>query len=324
VAGGAIGSSAVPDVVLLGPQRFTRTLGAAVAAAGVEGLLAVVTAGWQEREAEDLELFEHLGERTENLMLYARGEDVLEQDAELGRAHRERQEQVRETQQIYRGRLAHALAALREIEERPGDPARLQPEIESALAAVRALDAHHLARIAAAHAEFEARFAPSKRPVLQRHARQIDRHLGRAVAVAIAGGHVAILVNRLRLFGLGPRIAGKTVFAWSAGAMAIADRVVVFHHFPPQGQGFTEVLEAGLALARGIVPLPHAHRRLALDDARRLSRLARRFGPAACVTMADGATMTLPSGTADAGAWRCGPGIDRIRDDGRLEPLETA
>jgi hypothetical protein len=76
----------MPSLTLLGPQRFTPTLGEAVARAGVTGRLASVTAGWQEREAEDLELHEHLGERTENLMLYARSEDVLARDPELERA----------------------------------------------------------------------------------------------------------------------------------------------------------------------------------------------------------------------------------------------
>ena len=105
-------------VVLLGPQRFTPTLGAAVARVGVEGRLASVTAGWQEREDEDLELHEHLGERTVNLMLYARGEDVFERDPELFRAHRERQGRLRELQELYRARLAHASAAWRELYER--------------------------------------------------------------------------------------------------------------------------------------------------------------------------------------------------------------
>jgi hypothetical protein len=46
---------------------------------------------------------------------------------------------------------------------------------------------------------------------------------------------VAVLVNRLRLFGLGDLVADKTVFAWSAGAMAVSERVVLFHDDPPQG-----------------------------------------------------------------------------------------
>jgi hypothetical protein len=89
-------------VVLLGPQRFTPTLGEAVAATGFAGRLASVTAGWQEREGEDLELHEHLGERTVNLMLYARAEDAFERDPELFAAHRERQGRLRELQEIYR------------------------------------------------------------------------------------------------------------------------------------------------------------------------------------------------------------------------------
>ena len=43
-------------VILLGPQRLTPTLVNAVRGAGVEGDVAVVTAGWQEREEEVDEL----------------------------------------------------------------------------------------------------------------------------------------------------------------------------------------------------------------------------------------------------------------------------
>jgi hypothetical protein len=311
----------MPSLTLLGPQRFTPTLGEAVARAGVRGRLASVTAGWQEREAEDLELHEHLGERTENLMLYARSEDALERDRELERAYRERQERLRDLQEIYRGRLAHALAALRELEARDDDPAWIGPERDSALAAIRDLDAHHLSRIVAVHADFETRLAPAARPAIQRHARQIDRQLERSEAVAIAGGHVAILLNRLRLFDLGARIRTKPIFAWSAGAMVLAERVVVFHHFPPQGQGITEVLESGLGLAPGIVPLPHAHRRLALEDPERLSRIARRFAPALSVAMSDGGALERDPAS---GSWRSAGGMSRILADGTLESLDAA
>jgi hypothetical protein len=308
----------MPSLTLLGPQRFTPTLGEAVRRRGISGRLASVTAGWQEREAEDLELHEHLGERTENLMLYARSEDALERDGELESAYRERQERLRELQQIYRGRLAHAIAALREVEAREGDPEWLRPELDSALAAMRDLDAHHFGRIRSVHAEFEARWKPAERASIRRHVRQIERQLARAEGVAIAGGHVAILLNRLRLFDLGPKIAPKAIFAWSAGAMVLAERVVVFHHFPPQGQGITELLEAGLALAPGLVPLPHAHRRLALDNAKRLSRLSRRFAPAQCVAMGDGGCLELDGAT---GRWIARGGMSRIEADGNVEPM---
>lgn len=309
----------MPTVVLLGPQRFTPTLGEAVAAAGVGGRLASVTAGWQEREAEDLELHEHLGERTANLMLFSRGEDVFERDAELAAAHRERQDRLRELQALYRIRVGHAQAALRELHERGGEASLLDPIKEEARRMVRDIDAAHLASTRAVHAEFDRAFAPAARPALARHAAAVGRILERSEALLIAGGHLAILLDRLRLFGVAGRVAGRTVFAWSAGAMAIAERVVLFHHFPPQGYGNTEVLENGLALARGVVPLPHARRRLALDDRRRVALLARRFAPAACVAMGDGGWMI-----DDGAGWEPGPGMSRLAPDGSVGPLEAA
>ncbi|MDQ1348614.1 MAG: hypothetical protein QG573_1989 [Acidobacteriota bacterium] len=315
----------MPTVTLLGPQRFTPTLGEAVARAGIAGRLASVTAGWQEREAEDLELHEHLGERTMNLMLYARSEDAFERDPELAAAYRERQERLRELQEIYRSRLGYAQTALRELEMRSGDPELLAPERESALQAIRALDEHHLARVDEAHAAFVRQHRPAGRPAIERHSRQIVRQIERVEGLAIAGGHVAILVNRLRLFDLDKKLKGKAVFAWSAGAMAIAERVVLFHHSPPQGYGNTEVLEHGLGLVRGLVLFPHARRRLALDDRRRVALLARRFAPAICVAMADGAWMALDglgrSTVASPAAH--GSGMSRLMPDGTVASLEA-
>jgi hypothetical protein len=299
-------------------------LGDAVARAGISGKLASVTAGWQEREAEDLELHEHLGERTLNLMLYARSEDVLERDAELAAAYRERQERLRELQDLYRARLGYALTALRELALRSGTPELLRPEREAAMVAVRDLDAHHLARVDEIHESFRRHFDPARRPAVERHARQIDRQLEGVDGVAIAGGHVAILINRLRLFDLQSKLAGKSVFAWSAGAMVISERIILFHHFPPQGHGNTELLERGLGLARDLVLFPHARRRLALDDPRRVSLLARRFAPARCIAMADGAWMALDEqGRAplDAPEFRAS-GMSRLMPDGRLEALD--
>jgi hypothetical protein len=329
----------VPTVVLLGSQRFTPTLGEAVAAAGVAGRLASVTAGWQEREGEDLELHEHLGERTVNLMLYARGEDVFERDPELAAAHRERQERLRELQAIYRLRLAHAQAALRELltelvdggalesvtrrgRRRIGDPL-LAAEVRAAREEIRALDRRHLERTNALHDAFEAQWRPRDRPVLARHAAAVERLLERADGLLIAGGHVAILANRLRLFGLGERIGERAVFAWAAGAMAATERIVLFHHSPPQGYGNTELLEAGLGLAPGVVAFPHPRRRLDLGDRRRVEALARRFAPADCLALEDGGWVIFESG-AGRSRRRIGPGVSRFDAAGDVEPVEAA
>ena len=100
--------------------------------------------------------------------------------------------------------------------------------------------------------------------------------------------------------------------------MAVGERIVLFHHFPPQGHGNTEVLEAGLGLVRGVVPLPHARRRLDLDDPKRMSRLARRFAPARCLALDDGACVRS---SATAGA-RSGRGVSRLAADGAVERLD--
>ena len=309
----------MPAVTLLGPQRFEPTLGAAVRAAGVEGVLASVTAGWQEREAEDLELHEHLGERSVNLKLYARSEEVFGRDPELFRAHRERQEKLRALQEVYRLRLAHLKRAARELLAREGDAELLEPEREAAIAALRELDAHHLGRIRAINDRFEADWRPLERAAVARHVGQIARALDGVQALAIAGGHVAILLNRLRLFGLDRLLGGRRVFAWAAGAMAVADRVVLFHDSPPQGQGNAEVLEAGLGWAAGVVPLPHARRRLALDDRLRVALFARRFAPALCVALDDGARLR----SADLG-YQADEGVRRLGVDGAVVTLGAA
>jgi len=306
----------MPVVSLLGPQRFTPTLGQAVAAAGVRGRLASVTAGWQEREGEDLELHEHLGERTVNLMLYARGEDLFERDPDLFRAHRERQERLIELQSIYR----HRLAGLREEAWRllalDGDPALLEPERDDAIRAMARLDTHHLVRVAEIHRDFEAAWRPRERPAAARHLAAIERILDDSAALAIAGGHVAILVNRLRLFGLAERIGERAVFAWSGGAMAVCRRVVLFHDSPPQGAGAAELLESGLGLAPGIVALPHARRRLRLGDATRVRLLARRFFPDRPLALDDGAFLILRDGATVAAS-----GVHRLAEDGALAEL---
>jgi hypothetical protein len=315
----------VPVVVLLGPQRFTRTLGAAVAGAGVEGLLAVVTAGWQEREAEDLDLFEHLGRRTINLMLYARSEDVFERDPDLFRAHRERQERLRELQSLYRIRLHAAREAARQLLERRAGRAGadlIEGEQEAALQELRRLDAHHLRRVRRIDEQFDTLWRPLERPSVVRHSRAIRAQLARAEALALAGGHVAILLNRLRLFGIEREIAAappRTIFAWSAGAMAAAERVVLFHDSPPQGPGVPEVLQAGMGWARGVLPLPHAGRRLDLGDPVRVELFARRFAPDVPVAFEDGAALEI----RDEG-WHADAGARRLDAGGELLPIEAA
>ena len=66
--------------ILLGPQRFMTTAGTALRSLGVEGPVATVNAGWEEREDEVGELDEVLGGHPRHLRLYHRTLDVIAKD----------------------------------------------------------------------------------------------------------------------------------------------------------------------------------------------------------------------------------------------------
>jgi hypothetical protein len=319
-------------VALLGPQRFEPTLRRVMDSLGMTGRIAAITAGWQEREREDQELRDHLDERTVNLELYARAERVAERDPELAAAHAARQRRLKRLQQLYRLRLSHAMAACAALAREgagangaangaaAGSPdADARGEQDEALEAVRALDAAHLKRLAEIHAEFEARWRPAERAAVAAERAEIAKRMDESTAVAIAGGHVAVLLNRMRQFGIAGLLGGRAVFAWSAGAMAIGERVVLFHDMPIHGPGWPEVLDEGLGVVKGVIPLPHAKRRLKLDDPVRVSLMARRFAPALCAGLDDGASLVVRPG-----GWKAGPGASRLTETGAVQPLEAA
>lgn len=303
-------------VVLLGPQRLQRTLSQAVDSLGVRGTIAAVTAGWEEREAEDHEMREHLGGRTVNLRLWERAEDVMERDRELATALRDRHDRLREQHELYRLRLVHAIEAARELlrrEPTPGREEMLEAERDGALEALRDLDEFHLRRVSLIHREFEDRWKPSERDAVARHRRELEQVVGACECVAIAGGHVVVLLHRMRLFDLFPLFGERPLVAWSAGAMALGERVVLFHDSPPQGQGAAELYEEGLGAYAGLLPFPHARKRLLLHDRRRIALLARRFAPDRCVALDP-----LTRVDWDGEHWHGDHRTMRMREDGML------
>jgi hypothetical protein len=288
-------------VALLGPQRLLPTVGDAARRLGLRGPCAIITAGWQEREAEDEELRAALGLGGPNLRLYERWERLRQEDPALARAHRDRQDRLRRLQSLYRERLGGLMSTARKLLEMEGPADLLEPERRSAISAVRALDEHHLQRVVETNLAFEDEAHPGARAAVAGQRAAIARILADCEAVIIAGGHVAVLLNRLRLFRLDSLLRDKPLIAWSAGAMALADRVVLFHDSPPQGAGWAELMDFGLGLAPDVVVLPHARRRLRLDDPVRVRLLSRRFRPAACVPLDEGDYIDRVAGT-----WRFG------------------
>ena len=306
----------VAPIVILGPQRFDPTVAEAGRAVGITGPYVTVTAGWQEREHEDDELHKHFGERTVNLKLYERAERVWKADPELREAHRKRQERLRLKQDFYRIRLEHELEAAYVIDQRKAPPEILEEERAASIVAIQDLDAYHLAQCARQKQEWNDEWRPLERPAVAREREQIEALVHDAGAVAIAGGHVATLLNRLELFGMGELLRGKPLLAWSAGAMAISDRVVLFHDSPPQGAGAAELLDRGLGLCPDVIPLPHPEQRLQLSDPGRVRRLARRFAPALSLAMTSRSHITW-NGLAFVRPFKIG----RLLEDGSVAKL---
>lgn len=311
-------SDDTPPRVLLGPQRTIITAPAELDRFGDTGRVAVITAGWQEREAEDDDLAEALGGRTLNLRLHARCEVVFAQDRELFAAHRKRQDRLRQMQELYNVRLDHALGAALALSQRSEPPEVLAPELDAAVDAIRTIDDGHLARIQEVHADFQHRVKPDERPALTRQREELCRLVQQCTAVAVAGGHVSTLLNRMRLLDMTACLRGRPIVAWSAGAMVMTERVILFHDRPPEGPGNSELLDAGLGLVPGVVALPHATLRLRTDDLRRMSLKSRRHSPAACVILDGGDGVTWHQGRLTAR-----PQTRVIRRDGHMVHVDS-
>ena len=284
-------------IVLCGAQHADPSLPRVLRELGVTGSVALVTAGWQEREGEPGVVADP-GVPVVELALHARGEQVFANDAELAAAYKARQLRLKLMQDTYRVRLEYAAQAARAVAVRSVDPELVAGENVASLALIRQIDRDHLDRCRAVHVAFEARWQPLTRAVLARHVRELRRAIEPTSAIVIAGGHVAVLLNRLRLFGLAELAEGRPIIAWSAGAMALTERVVLFHDDPPHGQAISEVLDTGLGLAPDLVVLPEPRLRLNLADAVRVSELAGRYAPAVCVAIDHNAQLWIDGGRA--------------------------
>jgi hypothetical protein len=272
-------------VALLGPQRFDPTVAEAARQAGITGRIALVTAGWQEREPEDDALSEHLQGKTVNLELYRRASEIFREDEPFRVAHQARQQHLMVLRDFYRIRLNYLLESADVIANRSAAPEFLEAERTFTVEALQVLDRYHLSKCRAVHRSFEASWQPHKRELIAKHRQEIAALLEDCDGIAIAGGHIATLTNRLRLFDLAALAAERPILAWSAGAMAICDRIVLFHDSPPHGFSVPQLLGKGIGQLAGIVALPDPLARLDLDNRERMGLYAKRFAPAHCITL---------------------------------------
>jgi hypothetical protein len=284
-------------IVLCGAQHAQPSLPRVVRELGVTGPVALITAGWQERESE-AGVVADPGVPAVELGLHARGEQVFADDPELAEAYKARQLRLKLMQDFYRVRLEHASAAARAVAVRSVDPDLLAEEHVASLELIRHLDRDHLDRCRTVHAAFEAKVNLRERKIVRRHLDELRAAIEPTQAIVIAGGHVAVLLYRLRLFAIAELAGPRPIIAWSAGAMALTDRVVLFHDDPPHGQAISEILDNGLGLAHDLVVLPEPRLRLDLDSPPRVSELAERYAPATCIAVDHGAQIWVDGGRA--------------------------
>lgn len=279
-------------IALLGPQGPTPDVGAVLRDLGIAGPVALVRAGYQERESEDAEI-NALGVPVTNLALHARGVEVFKEAAEYTAAYQARQQRLRHLQAFYRTRLDGIEDAAKKISVRYVEPELLAQEEKVSVDMFRQMDNDHVERCQAVRAAFDQAWPADRVPALAKHRREVRELMDNTSALVIAGGHVASLNNRLQMFDVLANNANKPIVAWSAGAMVLTDRIVLFHDYPPYGSDIAQLLEPGAGLVSGLVVLPDPRRRINLDAKSGIQQFARRMAPATCVAMDHGARLIL-------------------------------
>lgn len=272
--------------MLLGHQRHNPVVRRALDHMGIEGKVAMITAGWQEREDQDQELREEIKDEAVNLRIYERSREVFAKEPKLFSAHRDKQDALKALQRMYSIRLEAAMNALKRLRQLDADDwGLLAMQRQAATAQVQELDRQHNEQVGALWSSFHDEHPHTKYPTLARHRDELMASLEGSKALLIAGGHVAILLNRLLIFEPSGWLYDRPIVAWSAGAMALSDQIVLFHDSAAQGPNHAEVMGPGLGCFNGLIALPHANSRIRYEDKARTRLLADRYSPAICAPL---------------------------------------
>lgn len=323
-------TSAVPapgaPTVLLGPQRFKENVGPALDALGLSGPdagpIVTINAGWEEREDDVGELDAALGGRSRNLRLHHRLFDVIEKAPEVAAAALTFRDRHDELLDFYRIRLEHALAAVTAVQRRTSRLG-IGPDAEAAaIDSLRQIDEWYLAELTSLYATFDESAHRDHSELIGWHCGEIAAMLDDAAAVVMTGGHVGVLLRALRIFEVTLPF-DRPVIAWSAGAMALTDTVLLFHDFAPQGSGVPEVHAPGLGRLPGLIALPHARRRLDLADQARSRVLAQRFSGRDLLLLDDGTSLRIEPDQIVDGRTRLPNGARVLGPDGLVHEVDA-
>ncbi len=307
----------VPRAVVLGPQPGRISLGPGLEALDLPpGPVAAVTVGWRETEPVLKEVEQELracGREAAPLHIGERVGRVFERDAPLAEAHRALQEGLLAEERLYGARLRRAVETAHEVVRLSVAERYRDPYAEQAWHAILAADRFHVERHAELWQEFREAVGLGERPAIREQREELEGLLAGAAAVVLTGGHVAVIRNRLLLLGLADALAPLPVLAWSAGAMVLTPRVVLFHDRLPGGSARPEILGEGLSLLPGIALFPDARVRLDLGDRQSLAELAGRVDPDRAVLLDPGEMVHW-----DGRAWSSPDGIRLLSDDGEV------
>jgi peptidase E len=289
-------------VTLLGPQHPTPNLGDALD--GVEGPVALINAGWRHGE-DDLSDFGGFVDREIiHVPLYSWFRQHNAENVDFATTYEARQQRIRQLKDLYRVRMNAAMQAVHDLQRRVDGPLPadlVAQELARAVDAVRQVDEEMIASTEEIRDAFSQIAEPWKIDAVRSRHDEAAKLLDDAGAICIAGGNVAVLRNRMNFFGLRTLLEqreadGARLIAWSAGAMALCERIVLYYDDPPEGPSEAEVLGPGLGLLKGLVLFPHAARRLRLDSTSRVARMARRVAPSTCISMENGAHIEYVDG----------------------------
>ena len=319
------------SLVILGPQRSEPTLPVVLEALHVQGPLVAITAGWRHDEA-DLDALQGAVGPVTSLPLYRWFDEVPAHAPNIAATYHERQKRIQRFKDLYRLRMHGALNTVRDLVRLlPTAPELVTREIERSAKVVRGIargiDAEALAAVDEVRAAFSGLDERFQTPWIRERRDEAAALIAGAGAVLVAGGHVAVLRNRMLFFGVEHGLAqcldsNRPVICWGAGAMVMSERIVLFYDDAPDGPAEAEILDHGLGFAPNAVLFPHVNERLRLDDKTRVAALAYRFGPDACIGLENGAWIEF----TDAG-WRRKSGPETVVclcSDGTVIPMEQS
>jgi len=310
---------------ILGPQREAPTLPKIIHEQYSEAKIAVISAGWRHEESELRPLARDLKRPLELLPLYQWFDELGQQEPALSQEHSLRQKQIKSYKESYRLRLKFGMDFLSEIKKRhKRNPDLYTTDLQEAQSEISNIDENVIRRLNHIRNDYPNLLTPWKHPSSEPFHQEIKETLDTCDVLLITGGHVAILRNRMFFFGCTQLLrdfleAGKTIIAWSAGAMTLCDQIVLYYDDPPEGEGIAEVLDTGCSLIPNALFFPHARQRLHLDDDLRIAALAKRFHNYQCLTLEKNTHLIWKNG-----AWVYSNHAHRLTSNGACELFAPA